>query len=72
MNKQNSILLKKIEEEVGVNSALARSYIQSIDYKDNPYLLNCIALTYRDQALFNKNGKRRKKRMFRKKARKNI
>lgn len=61
MDKINSILLENFKETVGKNSRLARSYIESMDYESNAFLLNCIALTYRDQAVFKKNGKYRKK-----------
>ena len=43
----------KIETEDPVR---ARSLIKKLNYKDDHYLLKCIALTYLDEAQFDKNG----------------
>lgn len=61
MDKENRTLLENFNNSVGENSRLARSYIESMDYENDAFLLNCISLTYRDQAVFKKNGKYRKK-----------
>lgn len=42
------------------DSSKARAIIEGIDHENDPYLLRCIALTYKDEALFFKNGKMRK------------
>lgn len=54
-------IFEQFEYTVGEDSKLARSYIEKLNFSSSPYLLNCIALTYRDQALFKKNGEYRKR-----------
>ncbi|MGC4040325.1 MAG: hypothetical protein QM710_05945 [Flavobacterium sp.] len=49
-------LLDKYRDTVANDSKKARRYIQQLDYRDNPYLLNCIAQTYLDEARFEDNS----------------
>jgi hypothetical protein len=46
------LMLCKYRETVAVNSIKAREYIQKLDYKNNFYLLQCIAQTYLDESRF--------------------
>lgn len=63
-----NLILDKYRDTVAVNSAKARNYIRQLDYKNNFYLLGCIAQTYLDESLFEENGsnKMRKELNFRK------
>ena len=54
MNREQ--ILKKYYSIVGTNSAEARKLIKKLDYKEDPYLLQCIAQTYFDESLFNEDG----------------
>jgi hypothetical protein len=49
----NERILQKYYDTVGTNSAKARSLIKKLDYKQDPYLLRCIALTYFDESRLN-------------------
>lgn len=57
--RRKELLLQKYYNTVGSNSAKARSFIKKLNYKQDPYLLRCIALTYFDESLFNDDGSRR-------------
>lgn len=46
---------------VGIDSYKARNEILKLPYKSDPYLLSCLALTYKDEAMFFKNGNKRKR-----------
>lgn len=59
MNKRNNNLLNEYYNYVGTDSARARSVIFKMNYQSDGYLLSCIALTYRDEAIFFKNGRTR-------------
>lgn len=54
---------KRIMEEyrniLTKDSAKARALIKKLDYKEDPYLLQCIAQTYLDESRFDENGKQR-------------
>lgn len=71
MNK-NAILgdrfdLNNYQETVATDSVKARNYIKRLDYKNNFYLLNCIAQTYLDESRFEDlRNKMRKEINFRK------
>jgi tetratricopeptide (TPR) repeat protein len=52
-------VLQKYYNIVGTDSAKARTYIKKLDYKQDPYLLRCIALTYFDESLLNDDGSQR-------------
>lgn len=52
-------ILKKYYKAVGEDSAKARGIIKELKYKNDPYLLRCIALTYFDESrLYNDNTPR--------------
>lgn len=59
--EKNDNLLKEYQKFVGKSEEKARAAIMKLKYKKDAYLLSCIALTYRDEALFFKNGTLRKK-----------
>lgn len=46
---------------VGKDSAKARSIIKKLDYKSDPYLLQCIAQTYLDESRFDDRGEMRER-----------
>lgn len=52
-------VLEKYRVAVCVNSAKARKLIKDLNYKDDAYLLTCIAQTYFDESLFNEDGTQR-------------
>lgn len=54
-------ILKKFKEVVGHDSAKARQLIKKLDYRNDPYLLACISLTYFDESAFRKDGTQRKR-----------
>ncbi len=60
MDKCKSYYMDLYYESVVNNSELARGYIEKLNYSNDPYFLNCIELTYRDQSIFKKNGDARK------------
>lgn len=64
MNKEK--ILEEYRNILTKDSAKARSLIQKLDYKEDPYLLQCIALTFLDESRFDENGKRRKELYWRK------
>ena len=51
--------LEKYRAAVCVDSAKARKLIKELDYKDDAYLLTCIAQTYFDESLLNDDGTQR-------------
>jgi hypothetical protein len=53
-------ILKKYHKVVVDNSAEARSLIKKLNFKNDAYLLQCIAQTYFDESLFNSDGGQRK------------
>jgi tetratricopeptide (TPR) repeat protein len=59
MDKKNK-QLEKYHKLVGVNSLKARKEIEKIKFQNDTYLLSCIALTFKDEAVFFKNGNMRK------------
>lgn len=48
------------------DSAKARSLIKKLDYKEDPFLLQCIAQTFLDESRFDENRKQRKELYWRK------
>lgn len=60
MKSEKEKILDNFNKYVLNDSAKARAIIEGIDYENDPYWLRCIALTYKDEALFFKNGKMRK------------
>jgi hypothetical protein len=48
--------LQKYYNIVGSNSSKARSLIKRLNYKQDPYLLRCIALTYFDESRLDDNN----------------
>jgi tetratricopeptide (TPR) repeat protein len=59
-NKFDS-LLNKYRELVSTDSAKARKCIMQLDYKNNFYLLKCIAQTYLDESLFDDGSNKMRK-----------
>jgi len=53
-------VIRKYRSVVGVDSAAARALVKKLKYKDDPYLLSCIALTYFDESRFKDDGSPRK------------
>jgi len=51
--------LQKYYNTIGNDSAKARSLIKKLNYKQDPYLLECIALTYFDESRLNDDGSSR-------------
>lgn len=60
------IILQKFYDTVAFDSEKARAYIMKLEYSQDAYLLSQIALTYRDKAMFFKNGRIRKRYIERK------
>jgi hypothetical protein len=54
-------ILDQYRNIVGVNSMEARSLIKKLDYKEDYYLLQCIAQTYLDESRLDENDKLRSK-----------
>lgn len=50
------LLLNKYRDIVAIDSIKARGYIKRLDYKNNFYLLKCIAQTYLDECRFEENS----------------
>lgn len=46
-------VLDNYYKTVGINSAKARALIKKLNYRQDPYLLKCIALTYFDESRLN-------------------
>lgn len=62
-----NLILDNYRETVATDSEKARNYIRKLDYKNNFYLLKCIAQTYLDESRFeDRSNKMRKKINFRK------
>jgi len=61
VNKKGNNFLEEYYQYIGLDEAKARAAILKMEYQKDAFLLCCIALTYRDEALFFKNGKARKK-----------
>jgi len=59
LNDRSYLILNKYRDTVATNSAKARNYIRQLDYKNNFYLLMCIAQTYLDESHFGDNGRNR-------------
>jgi tetratricopeptide (TPR) repeat protein len=55
------LLLNKYREVVATDSVKARAYIMQLDYKNNFYLLKCIAQTYLDESLFQDGSNKMRK-----------
>jgi tetratricopeptide (TPR) repeat protein len=51
------IILKRFHKIETKDPAKARKLIKQLDYKNDHYLLQCIAMTYIDEAQFDENGK---------------
>lgn len=54
MDKEN--ILEEYRTSVGTDSAKARQTIKKLDYKEDFYLLQCIAQTYLDESRFEDDG----------------
>jgi len=62
MTKNNfDLLLSKYRALVATDSVKARRCIMQLDYKNNFYLLKCIAQTYLDESLFEDGGNKIRK-----------
>lgn len=63
LQKRKAMVMDKIKtleqyrNIVGKNSARAREIIKKLDYKEDYYLLQCIAQTYLDECRFEDDGK---------------
>ncbi len=57
MDKQK--ILAQYYDIVAVDSELARNLIKKLEYKEDYYLLRCIAQTYLDESRFEENGSQR-------------
>lgn len=55
------LLLNKYREVVATDSVKARACIMQLDYKNNFYLLKCIAQTYLDESRFEKGSNKMRK-----------
>lgn len=53
-------ILEKYRNILVADSAKARNLIRKLDYKEDPFLLQCIAQTYLDESRFDENNKPRK------------
>jgi len=53
-------IMEEYRRTVGVDSAKARALIKKLPYKDDHYLLQCIAQTYKDESVFEEDGTMRK------------
>jgi tetratricopeptide (TPR) repeat protein len=60
MNNIREIALDKYYSLVATNFSKARNVIEELNYENDAYLLSCIAQTYKDEAIFFKNGNSRK------------
>ncbi|KAA2238596.1 hypothetical protein F0L74_20445 [Chitinophaga agrisoli] len=59
-------ILEEYRNVLVSDSAKARSLIRKLSYKEDPYLLQCIAQTFLDESRFDENGKQRKEVYWRK------
>ncbi|MEO9022809.1 MAG: hypothetical protein ABI237_18170 [Ginsengibacter sp.] len=67
INDRADLILNNYRETVATDSVKARNYIKRLDYRNNFYLLKCIAQTYLDESRFeDESNKMRKKINFRK------
>lgn len=55
-NKNRDEILEEFYSVISEDSVRARNLIKKLDYKDDPYLLQCIAQTYLDESRFNEDG----------------
>ncbi len=55
------LMLSKYRESVATDSVKARAYIMRSDYKNNFYLLQCIAQTYIDESLLEDGSNKMRK-----------
>lgn len=54
-------IIEKFSRKISINSLEARELIKKLNFQKDAYLLSCIALTYRDEAMFNESGNMRAK-----------
>ncbi|GAA0563638.1 hypothetical protein [Chitinophaga japonensis] len=54
MNRDS--VLQEFRDTITKDSLKARNLIRKLNYKDDPYLLQCIAQTYLDESRFNEDG----------------
>jgi hypothetical protein len=54
MNKDQ--ILRQYNKVVGTDSKKARELVKKLNFRNDPYLLQCIAQTYYDESLFNADG----------------
>ena len=54
-------IIRLYRNVVGKDSAKARSIIKKLDYKSDPYLLQCISQTYLDESRFDEDGEMRER-----------
>ena len=57
------LLLSKYRETVAIDSVKARRLIMQLDYKNNFYLLQCIAQTYLDESLLEDGSNKMRKKI---------
>lgn len=60
-NDKTNLYLNKYRDIVAINSVKARNYIKKLEYKNNFYLLQCIAQTYLDESRFEDDSNRMRK-----------
>ncbi len=60
MKQKDVSMLNRFNRLVTKDSVMARHIIRQADYKTSAYLLRCIALTYRDEAVFRNATEMRK------------
>ena len=53
MKSNRDEIINKYKNTVGTNSLKARNLIKKLEYKNDHYLLQCIAQTYLDESIFN-------------------
>lgn len=59
MSTKKEIIIEQYQNILLTDSVKARKLIQKLDYKNDPYLLQCIAQTYLDESRFDEKGKAR-------------
>ena len=61
LDERFEMILDNYRKTVAIDSLKARNYIKKLDYKNNFYLLKCIAQTYLDECRFEDNSNKMRK-----------
>ncbi|WP_343307883.1 hypothetical protein AAHN97_12100 [Chitinophaga niabensis] len=59
LTRNREIILDKFYDVISKDSVRARNLIKRLDFRNDPYLLQCIAQTYLDESRFNEDGTQR-------------